>query len=222
MSTVPVNGIKTSTDRAVQLLSSQPVGQRQTRAASHKVENQRLRRSMNSKSLSAPKPLTSADGNRCKSSRAKPSDKEKENNAQREDGLVVLNDGTVSGMDWAEVIDTSEENTQQLSSEQYLRAIYLQNMDIKQRQSETSQVLTHANQSTEPSILRVHANQSTGPSIMQVHADKSTDWRASIGTQFSRLIRESVVHAVQSEHIRSAAYWRLKCDTTCRAYETAY
>ena len=61
----------------------------------------------------------------------------------------------------------------------------------------------HAAQSTEPSIMQVHASKSTEPSIMQMHAVQSTYWRASARTQFSRLIRGSVAHAVQSEHMPS-------------------
>ena len=101
---------ETSTDRATQLISSScPVVQRPIRAATHKDENQRLRRSMNSKKLASPKPLTPTDGNRRKSSRVKPSDKAKENNAQQEEGIIVHEDGNISVADASEAMDTADE-----------------------------------------------------------------------------------------------------------------
>ena len=109
MSIVVVNGTKTSTDRATQLILSCPVSQRPTRAATHRAENQRLRRSMNPKNLASPKPLTPTDGNRRKSSRVKPSDKAKENNAQQEEGIIVHEDGTILVINVIEAMDTLEE-----------------------------------------------------------------------------------------------------------------
>ena len=60
---------------------------RATRAARHKVKQQQPREGMK-------KPLAPADGNK-RRGRAKPSSKEKENIAQQEDGIIVLDDGTV-------------------------------------------------------------------------------------------------------------------------------
>ena len=44
---------------------------------------------MNPKNLASPKPLTPTDNNRRKSSRVKPLNKVKENNAQQEEGIIV-------------------------------------------------------------------------------------------------------------------------------------
>ena len=67
-------------------------------AQTYKAENQRLRQ--NSKGASSLKPLAPTDGNRRTSSRAKPlTAKEKENVAQQQEGVTVLDNGTVEVMD---------------------------------------------------------------------------------------------------------------------------
>ena len=113
MSIVVVNGTKTSTDQATQLILSCPVSQRPTRTATHRAKNQRLRRSMNPKNLASPKPLTPTDGNRRTSSRVKPLNKAKENNAQQEEGIIIHKDGTILVINTMEAMDTSEEGQEE-------------------------------------------------------------------------------------------------------------
>ena len=133
---------------------------RATRAIRHKAEHQSLRQS-----ISAPNPLALTDGNRRKSSRAKPSDKERENIAQQQEGITVHDDGTVD----ITVTDTSEQSvdgpalSQWAMLEKYLDAKFSnlerQNAEIIQQNLELRQGLLQSQQRVEELQICVHQLQ---------------------------------------------------------------
>ena len=92
-----------------------PIPTRATRALRQQAKHlDILRRNIDRQSLlyhktnltmSPGEPLLSISGNRRKSNRAKPSQKERDNIAQQQEGLTVHEDGTIK------VMDTSEEST---------------------------------------------------------------------------------------------------------------
>ena len=117
---------------------------------------------MNSKKLALPKPLTPTDGNRRKSSRVKPSDKAKENNAQQEEGIIVHEDGTILVADASEAMDTADEGqgediTPLMSNEWYIKAIYQQNVSSKQQNDRVMQILLQVVQENKELKARVEA-----------------------------------------------------------------
>ena len=141
-----------------------PKSTRTTRAAQHEVERQTLRQK---KKISL-KPFGPTDGNKRKS-RAKPSSKEKENIAQQEAGITVLDDGTV------DIMDTSEPSMdggliQWSMVKEYLDAKFLnmeqkygkleqQNSEIIKQNTELKENLTLSQQRIEELQVRIHQIQ---------------------------------------------------------------
>ena len=185
MSAVVVNGVETSIDRVIQLQPPQPVRRATTRSALHNDKRQRLRRAMSPKNSKSSQPLTPTDGNRRKSGRAKPSEKVKENIAQRREGIAGSDDGAETSSDIIQVMDTAEEGArdipmQQSSIEQYLKAILSQNNELKQtlmqvlqQNNELRQGLAKAAERIEALEIQAHQRQEQaytglGPSYVAI------------------------------------------------------
>ena len=152
---------------------------RATRAIRHKAENQALRQS-----ISSLNPLTPTDGNRRKSSRAKPlTNKEKDNVAQQQEGITIHDDGTVDIVD----VNASKQPTdgsilsQWSIIQQYLDSKFLnlerqneeihrQNAEILQQNNELKQGLVQSQQRVKELEIHVHQLQeqnSTGAPYLQ-------------------------------------------------------
>ena len=127
---------------------------------------------------SSPDPLTPIDGNRRKSKRAKPSQKERENHAQRQEGINGLDEDTIEVMDISTEIASDEESQRpgELLAPQSEIVGYLKRIE-KQNTALLHEVKGLAQQNSELKIERIQeqlterGSHSTSPQGWMSYAD---------------------------------------------------
>ena len=138
---MPNRDPKDTVENPSENIANIPNTTRSTRAIRHKAEHL-LRRQIESRYLSrqkmSPKStqelLTATDGSRRKSSRVKPSSKEKKNIAQRQEGIIDLEDGMMDAMDMSE--DAASQDVPQW----FKKFLETQASDQRQRRQENEEL----------------------------------------------------------------------------------